>query len=134
MQNKMENKKFIQEWIKQSLYDLETAQAMFKTGRYIYCVFMCHLSLEKILKGLYSQKINKIPPKIHSLVYFVQIQNLILSEKTNKFLEDLEEVSVPTRYPEELDQLLKVYDKKKTQAILSETKEAWECLKKEFEK
>ena len=134
MQNKMENKKFVQEWIKQSLYDLETAQAMFKTGRYIYCVFMCHLSLEKILKGLYLQKFNKIPPKIHSLLYFVQIQNLILSEKTNKFLEDLEEVSVPTRYQEGLDQLLKVYDKKKTQAILSKTKEAWECLKKEFEK
>ena len=130
----MENKKFIQEWIKQSLYDLETAQAMFKTGRYIYCVFMCHLSLEKMLKGLYFQKLNKIPLKIHSLVYFVQIQNLILSEKTNKFLEDLEEVSVPTRYPEGLDQLLKVYDKKKTQVILSETKEAWECLKKEFVK
>ena len=130
----MENKKNIKEWEKQSKYDLETAKAMFEKGRYIYCVFMCHLSLEKMLKGLYSRNLNKTPPKIHSLVYFVRIQNLDLFEEIIKFLEELDEVSVPTRYPEELEQLLKVYDKKRTQTILSQTEEVWACLKKKFAK
>ena len=130
----MRKKKFSQEWEKQSQYDLETAQALLKTGRHIYCVFMCHLSLEKMLKGLYAQEVNKIHPKIHSLIYFVRIQNLNLSEDVKIFLEELDEVSVPTRYPEELEQLLKVYDKKRTQAILNQTKEVWKCLKKKFEK
>jgi HEPN domain-containing protein len=31
-----------EEWFKQAVYDLETAQAMFETKRYIYTVFMCH--------------------------------------------------------------------------------------------
>lgn len=41
------------EWLRQADYDMETAEAMFESGRYIYAVFMCHLSLEKALKGLY---------------------------------------------------------------------------------
>jgi HEPN domain-containing protein len=45
------------EWFKQADYDLETAEAMFITGRYIYTVFMCHLSIEKELKGLYAKKV-----------------------------------------------------------------------------
>ena len=49
----MVNKKSVEEWVRQSDYDIETAEAMFKTERHIYCVFMCHLSLGKMLKGLY---------------------------------------------------------------------------------
>jgi HEPN domain-containing protein len=45
-----------EEWFKQADYDLETAETLLKTGRYIYAVFMCHLSIEKALKGLYAQK------------------------------------------------------------------------------
>lgn len=43
-----------EEWFTQAKYDLETAEAMFKTRRYIYTVFMCHLSIEKALKGVYE--------------------------------------------------------------------------------
>ena len=40
----------VKEWLKQVEYDFKTAEVMLKGGRYIYCVFMCHLSLEKMLK------------------------------------------------------------------------------------
>ncbi len=32
----------VKEWFIQADYDFGTAEAMFKTGRYIYAVFMCH--------------------------------------------------------------------------------------------
>jgi len=35
------------EWITQAEYDIDTAQAMFEAGRYIYCVFMSHLAIEQ---------------------------------------------------------------------------------------
>jgi len=58
MKREMSNKfKPPEEWAKQTEYDLKTAKAMFKTRRYIYAVFMCHLSIEKALKGLYVKKI-----------------------------------------------------------------------------
>ena len=45
------------EWFFQSDYDLETAVDMFKSSRYVYCIFMCHLSLEKALKGHYVKQV-----------------------------------------------------------------------------
>jgi HEPN domain-containing protein len=32
-------------FIKSAEYDLNTAEFMLKSGRYIYVIFMCHLSL-----------------------------------------------------------------------------------------
>ncbi len=121
------------EWIDQSEYDFETAKAMLKTKRYIYCVFMCHLSVEKMLKGLYWKNLKDVPPKAHSLVYLVQIQKLDLPEGIKGFFENLDEVSVPTRYPDQLERLLKVYDPKRTEDILKETEGAIKCLKQKFD-
>ena len=45
-----------QEWIRQADYDIDTAEFMFNGGRYFYAVFMCHLSIEKALKGLYQAR------------------------------------------------------------------------------
>lgn len=115
----MSRDKQIRQWIQQADYDLETAKAMFASERYIYVVFMCHLSIEKMLKGVYLENMDEVPPKIHSLVFLVQKQNLELPEKIKQFLENLDEVSVPTRYPDELDELLKVYDKSRTEKIVN---------------
>jgi len=45
----------VDEWYLQSDYDFETAEAMFTSGRYIYAIFMCHLSLEKALIKSFTQ-------------------------------------------------------------------------------
>lgn len=34
-------------WIEIAKYDLETAEAMLKSKRYLYVGFMCHQSIEK---------------------------------------------------------------------------------------
>lgn len=41
------------EWLIQAEYDLDSAKAMYETGRYFYAVFMIHLAIEKGLKGLF---------------------------------------------------------------------------------
>lgn len=64
--------KTVEEWFRQADYDIETALAMFETGRYFYAVFMCHLSLEKALKALYTKILNALPPKTHNLVYLAE--------------------------------------------------------------
>jgi HEPN domain-containing protein len=51
-------------WLKQADYDMETAEFLAKGGRHFYAVFMCHLGLEKALKGLYhSRDGKKRPPR-----------------------------------------------------------------------
>ena len=37
----------------------------------MYCVFMCHLAVEKALKGLYFERLRRVPPKSHSLVFLL---------------------------------------------------------------
>ena len=44
-------------WIEMSDYDLETADAMLLTGRYLYVGFMCHQTIEKILKAYWANRL-----------------------------------------------------------------------------
>jgi len=132
LENEMDKIKSSQEWSSQAEYDMETAIAMLDSGRYIYCVFMCHLSIEKSLKALYAKKLGKNPSKTHSLVYLAQSLHLDLPEKIKEFLEILDSVSVPTRYPEELEKLIKEYTENKAKNILDESREASKWLKQKL--
>ncbi|MEO0114603.1 MAG: HEPN domain-containing protein [candidate division WOR-3 bacterium] len=119
-----------EEWFRQADYDLATAQVMFETGRYIYTVFMCHLSIEKALKGLFAKRLKKDPPKIHNLNYFCEKLRLDLPADLREFVDKLNDLSIPTRYPDELKRLLKDYKKESTEMVLIRTKELLVCLKK----
>jgi len=132
MKKKMWKNKFkpSEEWFKQAEYDLDTAKAMFDSGKYIYTVFMCHLSIEKALKGLYAKKFKKDPPKIHNLNYFCEILEIVLERNLQDFLDNLNDLSIPTRYPDELERLLKNYKKEDTHKILEKAEELLLCLKK----
>ncbi|NLD35844.1 MAG: HEPN domain-containing protein [Desulfatiglans sp.] len=43
-------KKTTLNWIKSADYDLKTAASLLIRKRYLYVVFMCHLTLEKYLR------------------------------------------------------------------------------------
>jgi len=123
-----------EEWLKQAAYDIKTAEVMFENKRYIYAIFMCHLSVEKVLKGLYAQKFNKIPPKTHNLIYLVEKIKIDLSDELYDFIFTLNGVSIPTRYPDEIDRMRKNYNKNKAKALLEKSKEALKWLKAKLKK
>jgi HEPN domain-containing protein len=127
----MEVKDRHEEWYFQSDYDLETAVDMLKSGRTVYCVFMCHLSLEKALKGLLIKRTGDFPTKSHSLIYFVEKLELELEESVYEFIFTLNKISVPTRYPDNLRKLFTAYTKEKTESILNQTKEVQLWIKQQ---
>ena len=45
-------KEIYQKWLERVKYDIDTAEAMYSTGRYIYAIFMCQQAIEKSLKAL----------------------------------------------------------------------------------
>jgi len=118
-----------QEWLKQAVYDMKTADAMFNTKKYIYAIFMCHLAMEKALKGLYTQMVMEVPPKTHNLVFLVERMKLDLPDDYYDFLFTLNGLSVPTRYPDDLQKLLKEYTKAKTGRVVEQGKEVLKWLK-----
>ena len=100
-----------EEWFKQAIYDIQTAEIMFDNKRYIYTVFMCHLAIEKALKGLYAKELNKLPPKTHNLIFLLEKIKFDVSEEQYDFIFTLNGVSIPTRYPDELQKMKKDYNK-----------------------
>jgi HEPN domain-containing protein len=118
----VDNKEKYIEWYFQSDYDLDTAFDMLNSGRNIYCIFMCHLSLEKALKGLYVKNTGKFPTKTHSLIYLKEKIDLKMNDIDYEFIYILNKISVPTRYPEDLQKLFSLYPKDKTEDIYNKTK------------
>lgn len=122
------------EWFKQAEYDMDTAEYMFEGKRYVYAVFMCHLSIEKTLKGLYQGILEEVPPNTHSLLFLLEKIKLDLPQELYDFVFTLNRVSVPTRYPDDLAKIMKDFDRKKTKEILTKGKEVLEWLKTRSEK
>ncbi|MBN6204898.1 HEPN domain-containing protein [Ralstonia pickettii] len=52
----MNDKEKFEHWRDIAKYDLDTAEAMYQAGRYLYVVFMCQQSIEKLVKGLHVLK------------------------------------------------------------------------------
>ena len=121
-----------QEWLKQADYDMKTAEVMFDNKRYFYAVFMCHLSIEKALKGLYLERLKEIPPKTHNLVYLVEKIKLLLPENLYDSVFALNRVSVPTRYPDDIQRMLKDYNEERTKKVIESGKEVLQWLKKQL--
>ena len=117
------------EWFKQADYDMDTAEFMFSGERYFYSVFICHLSVEKALKGLYIRKFKDAPPKTHNLLYLLEFIDLDLPEDMYDFVFTLNRVSVLTRYPDNLQKMLEDYNREKTNEILGKSKELLRWLK-----
>jgi len=124
----------VAEWIKQSDYDMDTAKFMFNGGRYAYAVFMCHLAVEKVLKGLFQYKTGEIPPKTHNLVYLLSKLDIKPEKKMAKHIVLLIEANIAARYPESLEILQKNYIESVTSDILKQSEEVILWIKEQFER
>ena len=53
-------------WLDIANYDLDTAEAMCQTGRWLYVAFMCHQVIEKTLKAYWCETRVDDPPYTHN--------------------------------------------------------------------
>ena len=117
-------------WLEQSSYDLETANAMQRTGRYLYVAFMCQQAVEKQLKAMICGKTDKMPPYIHNLVRLSEHLNLDLNEKQMDHLDLLSSYYINSRYPVVKQKLASSLDKEECERLLKNTKGIIEWLRK----
>jgi len=120
------------EWLKQADYDIGTAEFMFNGRKFFYTVFMCHLSVEKAMKGLYRSKLKETLPKTHNLVYLLKKVDIKPTEAMGRFIIRLNEASVITRYPEDIDKLQREYTQVVVKDILVKSKEVLQWIKGQF--
>ncbi len=124
--------KLIKYWSELSDYDMITAGYMFKAGRFPYCLFMCHLAIEKILKALIVKLIKANAPYSHNLVDLAKKTGIEFSEEQKILLADLTEFNLEARYPEWQKQFYLKCNKKYTENYFSSSVKMQKWLKKQL--
>jgi HEPN domain-containing protein len=119
-------------WLDIAEYDLETAESMFETGRWVYVAFMCQQAIEKLCKGLYVLYIDDNIPHIHIISQILirlqeKLHETITDEKFT-FYNRLTSFYLEGRYPEYRDKLSKLLDREEAKIILEKTKEEFSWL------
>jgi HEPN domain-containing protein len=125
------SKRIIQNWITLAEYDLETAIALQKSGRYIYVAFTCQQTIEKILKALYINQKEETPPYTHNLFKLLELTSLLssLTEEQQEFIEDLNSYYIESRYTEKIEILNQSLTENVAESILNKTKELFSWIK-----
>ncbi|MBA4411058.1 MAG: HEPN domain-containing protein [Bacteroidota bacterium] len=121
----------VQYWIEISDYDLETAEAMLRSKRYLYVGFMCHQSIEKIFKAYFSGLKSETAPFSHSLSYLAKQGNFYnsFSEEQKDFIDQIEPLNIEARYPSHKERLLRSLTEVKCTEILRKTKGLQQWIK-----
>ncbi len=99
-------KPIYQNWLKRVNYDMDTAEAMYTTKRYIYAVFMCQQALEKCFKALMAFKGIEIIP-IHNLRRLAEMTSVAdsINKADLKKMDFLSQYYLNARYKEDIDEL-----------------------------
>ncbi len=118
-------------WISHAEYDLNTAEAMFRTGRYLYVSFMGQQTIEKILKGIIVEWKDVYPPYSHNLRRLAEISGIDaeMSDEQLKFLDDLTPFCVMARYPAYKKKMAAIATLDRSKEYLSRTKEMFRWLR-----
>lgn len=125
-------KKKAANWLKIARYDLRAAQLAYDGQLYLTCIEKCHDSLEKLLKSIISEN-DKQPQKIHDLLRLTSealIDNL--QKDIVDVLNDLNNIYMSTRYPDEIEIIEKDLDDEETKRIFTETKRIFVWLEKKL--
>ena len=93
----------VQHWLDSAKADLRVARTVFKGGHWRFTVFVCHLTVEKSIKAAVQKKTGMLPPKIHDLGALLIKSGCQLPPDLEKFVRKLAGLSIPTRYPDDLD-------------------------------
>ncbi len=97
----MTKEEHVKYWRESSRHDLESAESMFESQKYDWCLFLGHLVLEKILKAIFVDKNDSnMPPKIHNLVRLAELSQIQLNDQQKFSLDKITDFNIQTRYPD----------------------------------
>ena len=116
-------------WLELAQYDLDTAAAMFSSGRWFYVIFMCQQSIEKLCKGLYTVYLDAQAPKTHVIrqifLCFADKLTVSVNEDTYTLFDTLSAYYLMNRYPDFSKQTRQQTSKDEAELLLIKTKEVF---------
>lgn len=105
-------------WFKSADEDYDTMLYMKDGKKNTWCLFMGHLVIEKLLKGLYAKNNpnDPIAPKIHNLILLSQKANLEVPTEIREKIQIINTFNISARY----DDYKRTFDEKCTDDYTSE--------------
>ena len=105
-------------WFKSADEDYDTMLYMKAGKKNTWCLFMGHLVIEKLLKGLYAKNNpnDPIAPKIHNLILLSQKANLEVPAEIREKIQTINTFNISARY----DDYKRTFDEKCTDDYTSE--------------
>ena len=98
----------------------------------MWCLYIGHLILEKILKAKYVKDNEKTPPKVHDLLKLANATNLKLSPEISEFLNRVTDFNIEARYTDYKSRFYKLCTKEFTETNFLKIRETYEWIKKEL--
>ncbi len=126
--------KIVSYWENHAEYDMRTAGHMFNTKRYPYVLFMCHLAIEKLLKGIYAKENVEHSAYTHNLVELAKKTKIDFSDDQKELLAKLSSFNIEARYPEWKSNFHKTATRQFTEKYYTQTKNLYSWLKKYLKK
>ena len=108
----MNNIDLMKYWFESSDSDFDTMKVLFENHKNTWCLFIGHLVIEKLLKGLYAKNNpeNPISPKIHNLILLSQKSNLEVPNEIKEKIQVINTFNISARY----DDYKKTFEEKCT--------------------
>jgi HEPN domain-containing protein len=118
-------------WIKSAEDDWLTVNSLFVSNRFLHSLFFGHLTLEKLLKGLWVRNNEgNFPPKSHNLVKLLYDSNINFTEDIIKQLYEFNTFQLEGRYPDYLFEMNRRCSYDFTYEIIQKMGQIRECLLK----
>ena len=130
----MNSQDLIKYWIESSDRDYESMLKNFESKQYTWSLFIGHLVLEKLLKGLYAKTNpdNPYPPKIHNLNMIAERCGLILDDKKSRVLFTCNSFNISARYEDYKNEFYKKCTEEYTKEQINNIKEMREWIKEQL--
>ena len=129
----MTNIEKYKKWLEIAEDDLDTAEVMLKSNKYIYVSFMCEQAIEKLAKGIYVYTFNKEAPYTHNIsIVLKDIENVTNADKYKEYetlFATLTSFYIIGRYDVYKQKVSKNLDKRSSTELLNKSKEAFQWLK-----
>ena len=121
-------------WADIAQYDLDTADAMLKSGSYLYVAFMCQQAIEKLVKGLYVWHLDQEPPRTHNIfsiykaIFEIDAPTTEQESQIASLFAELLAHYISERYPSYRERLSTAISKEKAIETLQKTREVFTWL------
>ena len=115
----------VQYWQGLADYDIDSAEVMFRGGKWLYVAFMCHQAIEKSIKSHWCAVKEEDVPYLHNLMKLAQSSGLLskMTQEQQKLMAELMPMNIECRYPSYKEDLSSLLTEEYCKDLLDRTKE-----------